>query len=245
MSGARGRRGAEQGGSQGHRSRSRGTDRRSRPRPRAPLSSPGRGQREARQAWGGDAGLRRGDWRGPLPIIAPHFLASPGSQQALGGVGEIAAAVAPALREPAGREGGCWGYGPPPFLPVWAQLPTPTTPPSAGARTSPNPVAPLAPTPRQIDSQPPPPLPQPGWGGGPSPRLPAPLRCGREGGGRQWEDGAERDGAGESDGAGRAGWGQGCWGEGPERKNGSDEGWGLAPSWRARSESRGGREEGW
>lgn len=112
-------------------------------------------------------------------------------------MGEIAAAVAPALREPAGREGGCRGYGPPPFLPLWAQLPTPTTPPSAGARTSPNPVAPLAPTPRQRYSQPPPPLPQPGWGGGPSPRLPAPLRCGREGGGRLWEEGAESDGDGE------------------------------------------------
>lgn len=30
-----------------------------------------------------------------------YFLASPGNQHALGGVGEIAAAVAPALREPA------------------------------------------------------------------------------------------------------------------------------------------------
>lgn len=63
-------------------------------------------------ASGGLAGLGGGDWRGPLPIIAPHFLASPGNQQALGGVGEIAAAVAPALGEPAGREGGRWGYGP-------------------------------------------------------------------------------------------------------------------------------------
>ncbi|XP_032318641.1 1-acyl-sn-glycerol-3-phosphate acyltransferase alpha isoform X1 [Camelus ferus] len=90
----------------------------------------------------------------------------------------IAAAAAPALRETAGREGGSWGDNPPPFLPLWAQPPTLTSPPSAGARTPPNPVAPLAPTPRlrQRHSHPPPPLPQPGWGGGQPPRPPTPLR---------------------------------------------------------------------
>lgn len=95
MSGARGRRGAEQGGSQGHRSRSRGTDRRSRPRPRAPLSSPGRGQREAGPAWGGGCGSLERRLAGPAARHSPHFLASPGSQQALGGVGEDSGGSSP------------------------------------------------------------------------------------------------------------------------------------------------------
>lgn len=141
------------------------------------------------------SGPLRGDWQSGPPITAPHFLASPGNQRHWGGVGEIAAAAAPALRETAGREGGCWGDDPPPFLPLWAQPPAPTSPPSAGARIPPNPVAPLAPTPRQRQrhSQPPPPLPQPGWGGGRPPRPPTPLRCGRERDGRRREEGAESD----------------------------------------------------
>lgn len=94
-----------------------------------------------------------------------------------------------------GREGGSWGDNPPPFLPLWAQPPTLTSPPSAGARTPPNPVAPLAPTPRlrQRHSHPPPPLPQPGWGGGQPPRPPTPLRWGQERDGRRREEGAKRD----------------------------------------------------
>lgn len=152
----------------------------------------------------------------------------------------IAAAAAPALRETAGREGGSWGDNPPPFLPLWAQPPTLTSPPSAGARTPPNPVAPLAPTPRlrQRHSHPPPPLPQPGWGGGQPPRPPTPLRWGQERDGRRREEGVKRDveeGMGEKLGLGgrtgerigekriRADWGEGCWGKerGPER----EEGW--------------------
>lgn len=117
-----------------------------------------------------------------------------------------------------GREGASWGDNPPPFLPQWAQPPTFTSPPSAGARTPPNPVAPLAPTPRprQRHSHPPPPLPQPGWGGGQPPGPPTPLRWGRERDGRKREEGAERDleeGMGERLGLG-GGLGRGLLGKG-------------------------------
>lgn len=180
-----------------------------------------------------------GDWQNWPPITAPYFLTSPGNQQALGRGGGIAAAAAPALRETAGREGGSWGDNPPPFLPPWAQPPTLTSSPSAGARTPPNPVAPLAPTPRQRQrhSHPPRPLRQTGWGGGQPPRLPTPLRWGQERAGRRRVEVAKRDveeRVGDRLGLGgrtgkrvaekrmRAHWGEGCWGKerGPEREKG-------------------------
>lgn len=180
------------------------------------------------------AELPRGDWsmRGGDAWVPGRRLAKraarhrpllPGQPRKPAGVGEgwggIAATAAPALRETAGREGGSWGDNPPPpFLPQWAQPPTLTSPPSAGARTPPNPVAPLAPTPRprQRHSHPPPPLPQPGWGGGQPPGPPTPLRWGRERDGRKREEGAERDleeGMGERLGLG-GGLGRGLLGKG-------------------------------
>lgn len=125
----------------------------------------------------------------PAAHHRPYFLASPGSQHALGGVGEIAAAVAPALREPAvGRVLG-------------------VRPPHHSCRYGPS--FPL-----------PPPLHRPGLGhpqilsppwhrhrdrdrasrhhrcrslageGARPPGPPAPLRCGRERGGRRAREGA-------------------------------------------------------
>lgn len=89
-------------------------------------------------------------------------------------------------RPEGGRKGGSWGDNPLPLLPLWAQPPNLTSPTSAGDRTSPNPVAPLAPTPRPRQRQPPATTAAAAWlGRGPAPQAPHPTEVGA---GRGWEE---------------------------------------------------------
>lgn len=199
------------------------------PEPTAAASSterPGAGPARGLAGAGRRSGSRERRLARPAAHHSPPLPGQPRKSAGAGRGGGDSGGSSPGPQR-AGREGGrVSGVRPPTSPPLWAQLPTPTTPPSAGARHPQILSPPLAPTPREI---------QPAattaaaarLGRGPVPQAPRPIEVWA---GRGWEaaggGGREGRGWGEAGREGRPGPGLPGRGAGAEERERRGQGTG-------------------